>query len=80
MDIYIVSCVFAITNNAVVNILVAISLQACANISGGQIPKMELHFKFDRHCQIVLPNCVPIHTSIRCVRMPISLLYLQLWI
>lgn len=80
MDIYIVSCVFAITNNVAVSILVAISLPPCANISVGQTPKMELHFKFDRHCQIVLQNCVSIHTSIRCVRVPISLLYLQPWI
>lgn len=80
MDIYIVSCVFAITNNVAVSILVAISLYPCANISVGQNPKMELHFKFDRHCQIVLQNCVSIHTSIRCVRVPISLLYLQPWI
>ena len=36
---------FAITNNVVVNISVAISLQPCANISVGQTPKIELHFK-----------------------------------
>ena len=45
MDIYIGSCVFAITNRVVVSISVAISLQPCANISVGQTPKIELHFK-----------------------------------
>lgn len=80
MDIYIGPCVFAITNNVAANISVAVSLQPRANVSVGQTPKIELHFKFDGHCQTVLPSCVPIHTSVRCVRVLISPLYLQSWI
>lgn len=65
-------------NNAVGNVLEDIFLQACANISAGQTPKMELHFKFDGHCQIVLQNCSNSHSHQMCESAHFSTLFAAL--
>lgn len=57
---------------------IALSLQACANISVAQTPKMELHFKFDRHCQIVLQNCSNSHSHQMCESTHFSTLFASL--